>query len=489
MPENIIIKSDELACVARGQAVVEARQPIEGAFRVLSAAATAVATPSEIFAQEARYVGRVTFDFIIATDDRIECVSTVAEFSDKITSPAISAGSAITLVPEVINVETATEGGGIKAVAVVDVKAYAVVKREYNCLAKPDDGIFADTRTIDYCSVAAEQTETAYVTDSVAATKITDVMCAHSRAVVSSVDATETEIKVGGNIYTDIIARGDDGLPTTVRVITPFVKGVGVLGASSDSMGFAIANVTDQTATLGEDGRIDLNVTMTLSVTAFVCNQAEIVTDVFCADTEIEPKLVDVKRTVVEPTVTVTDTIDGQIPLPGDKPAADNVLCVTGKFCTISSATVDGRVNVEGLIGGDIVYYNAENNAVDCIAFRLPFSLPLSVHTDATEVDVTADITDIAVRVRRESVFDIKAEAAFTLRMYSELECGVVESVVCGEPIPRPDASVIIHIAKKGESLWQAAKALCCSPDRVTAQNDAQAPFEGGERLINFCNR
>jgi len=488
MPENIIIKSDELTCVARGQAVVEARQPIEGAFRVLSASATAVTTPSEIFAQEARYVGKVTFDFIIATDDRVECVSTVAEFSDKITSSAIGAGSSITLVPEIVNVEAAVEGGGIKAVAVVDVTAFAVVPHEYSCLAEPDDGIYADKRSIDYCTVAAEQSETAYVTDSIAATKISDILTVKSHAVVTSVEVSDTEVKVGGTVYTDIIVRDDDGMISCCRAVTPFVKGVGILGAASDGMGYAVANVTESSATI-VDGRVDISVTMTLGVTAFTCNHADVVADVFCADTEIEPKTMDVKRCIAEPLVTVTDAVDGQIPLAADKLAADNVLCVTGKFCTISSATIDGRANVEGLIGGDIIYYNAEKNAVDSLAFRLPFSLPLSVHSDATSVEVTAKVTDITVRVRRESVFDIKAEVAFTLRMYSELECGVVESVVMGEPIARPNASVIIHIAKKGETLWQAAKALCCSPDRVTAQNDAQAPYEGGERLINFCNR
>ena len=75
------------------------------------------------------------------------------------------------------------------------------------------------------------------------------------------------------------------------------------------------------------------------------------------------------------------------------------------------------------------------------------------------------------------------------MRLSTETTVCVVESVTVGEPIPRPDATVIVHIARAGETLWQAAKALCCSPDRVTEQNDCAAPFVGGERLINFCEK
>ena len=48
MPENNKIKSDEICAIARGQAVVEARQMLDGDCRVLSAAAVADVRPSEV---------------------------------------------------------------------------------------------------------------------------------------------------------------------------------------------------------------------------------------------------------------------------------------------------------------------------------------------------------------------------------------------------------------------------------------------------------
>ncbi|MDE6401020.1 MAG: DUF3794 domain-containing protein [Clostridiales bacterium] len=491
MSENIKIKSDELSFAARGQAVVEARQPLETECRVLSVSATAATTPSEVFAGEARYIGKVKFDCLVLVGDRVECMSAVAEFSDKITSPAIAAGSAVNIVPEVINVEASAEGGTLKAVAVVDTVAVTTATEEYSCLAEPDEGVYAEKRAVEYCTVCAEQTETAYVADSVGGAKCAEILCSTSRAVVTAAEACDGEIKVSGSVYTNVVIRTDDDMISSCKIVTPFVKGVSALGASEGNIAYAEVAVTESTATLiADENRIELAVTLSINVTAFACRTAEVITDVFCADYEIEPKTAEAKCCSVESLVTVTDTVDGQIPIAEDRLAADNVLCVSGAFVTLTSAAIeDKRINAEGLVGGDIVYYNAEKNAVDSLSFRLPFSMPLSVHTDAKNTHVAACVTDVSVRVRRESVFDIKAEIAFTVMSSTPQTCSLIESVGMGAAIPRPDASVIVHIAKAGETLWQAAKALCCSPERVEQQNDATAPYAGGERLVNFCSK
>lgn len=489
MPENINIKSDEIAWIARGQAVVEARQPINSECKVLSVSASAVTTPSEVFAGEARYVGKITFDCLVAVDSGVQCVTAVAEFSDKISSPDIAAGTAVTLIPDVVNAEATIDGGTLKLIAVVDCAAVAVVDREYTCITQPDEDIFAEKRTVTYSTACAEETETLYVTDSVGAAKITDILCSFARAIVTSADVVGGEVKVSGAVYTFAVVRTDDDTVSSVRIVTPFVKNVAAPVNEGDVV-FATACVTDSSSTVVAGDRIETAATVRLNIKAVTVRSCEVVTDVFCADNETEKTEQTLKCATFEPLCTVIDTVDGQVPIDADRLAADNVLCVTGTFCALTSAKIDDRrVNVEGLVGGDIVYYNAEKNAVDTLAFRLPFSMPLANHTEAEQVTAVATVTDVNVKVRRESVFDIKAEVAFTLTMSTGSECVCISEVQKGAPLARPDASVIIHIAKAGETLWQAAKALCCSPDRVTEQNPATAPYSGGERLINFCNK
>ena len=262
---------------------------------------------------------------------------------------------------------------------------------------------------------------------------------------------------------------------------------------NGDCIAFASACVSDTVSTLvtnADGNNIELSSTIVLSATVISSSEFSAVTDVFCPNSELNVAEEKISLYSCESVATIVDSIDGQVKLEPDRLAADNVCFVSNTFCTVSDSRVEnGRVTVEGLAGGDIVYYNAEKDAVDCIAFRIPFSIPITHHTNCKNIDVTGTVTDVNVRIRRESVFDIKVETAFTVRAYSCTETSVIKSVKKGAEITRPKATVCVHIAKKGETLWQAAKALGCSPESVEKQNPVTAPYSGGERLIHFCGK
>ncbi|MCH5163160.1 MAG: hypothetical protein J1G38_06700, partial [Clostridiales bacterium] len=491
MPENISIKSDDLSEIARGQAVVEARQAIEGECRVLSVSAACSVAPGDVFAGEVRYSGKVKFDCLIMQDGKLECITAVAEFSDKISSADITSGMNPVITAEIVNTEASIENGTLKLTAVVDTSAYAVTHCDFTCLSEPEEGVYAEKQTIEYCTAVSELSETAYITDGLSNVKADEVLCAFSSVAITSAECGDDVVKLSGAVYTTVVARTDDDLATSYRLVTPFVKNLSAPGVTSDNTAIATAAVSDTVATLTVDGdskSIELAITLALSATVVEKNTKSVAVDVFCADNELEATFVDAKLCLVEPLTTVTDSVDGQVALGADSLAADNVMCVMNTFCTVTKAAVeDKRVNIEGLVGGDIVYYNAEKNAVGTLAFRLPFAMPLSLHTESECVSVTATVTDIGVKIRRESVFDVKAEIAFAARLTSCKTVKAVCSVKLGAPIERPNATVIVHIAKPGETLWQAARALCCSPERVVEQNEAKAPYAGGERLVNVC--
>ncbi len=498
MLENNIINSGEIKKLAVGQAVVETRLQIEktdggdDGIKLLSASAHAVTAPSEVFAGEARYAGKVKFDVLVLRGGKVECMSTIAEFTDKILSPDITGGMNVILASDVVNCEASLENGTIKAVAVVDTTLYGIMNATVEPLCGAEDGVFTDNKTVEFCSIVANTAENAYVSDSVGCGKAEEILCSHSRAVLTNTECADDEIKISGTVYTFVSTRGEDGKIGSERIVTPFVKSVPVSGVTMEDVAVCRAAVTDSSALLVSDDecRIETAATVQICISVFARKSCEIAVDAFSPTNATETERIDVPLFSVEPSVTVVDSIDGQIKLESDMPAADGIVCIRNTFCTLSDARIeDKRVNVEGLVGGDIVYYNTEKNSVDTVAFRLPFSMPISIETCADSVEMSAVVTDVNVKIRRESVFDVKAEIAFTAIMST---CGTVsalKSVKLGEETERPDATVIIHIAKPGETLWQAAKALGCAPDRVTAENQAPAPYAGGERLVHFCGK
>ncbi len=494
MSEINKIKSDEIVALAHGQAVVEARQILDGEAKVLSVTATCYVRPSEVFAGEARYAGRVRFDCLVVSGGEVKCISTVSEFSDKIASPKIGIGINPVITPEVVNCEARADGGTLNMTAVVDTTLRAAVHCDCDCMTEPEAGIYAEKREIEFGSVVDEPTETLYITDSIEGAKVGEIMYAVSRAVVSNAECAPDEVKVSGSVYTTVIARGQDGMLAAHKAVTPFVKSISAPGAQSGDTVYCSVAVSETTATYVDDGsdcRIELSITLAADATVVRNSTVTAVADVFSADCELETTTAETTLCKYEPQTTVTDSVDGQVALDDSRPAADNVLCVTNTFCILSKAEAgDRKTDVEGLVGGDIIYYNAEGNSTETVAFRLPFSMPIALAAAAETVDMTATVTDVNVKVRRESVFDVKADVAFTARFSSCKHVALVQSVKRGAEIVRPDATVIVHVAGEGETLWQAARALGCSPEKVTAQNPAHsAPYSGGERLVNFCKK
>lgn len=493
MSDKILIESDDYGKVASSQAVVESAVRYDGeSARVLSATATAFVRPGELFTGEARYLGRVLFNVAALVDGKVEFFTTVAEFSDKITSSAIVTGMVPYITCEVIECDSKAEPGAIKLTAVLNIDLYAAVHCAVEAV-EGFDGAFTDTQTIECSSVVAQPCETAYITDTIPNIKAESAKGVVSRAVVSGVACTDNEISISGAVYSTVVVQGDDGLPAVYRAVTPFVKSVGAPGVSADCTAVAKASVSESSVALveNEDSKsLELAVTLETCSAVFKRQKHTVAADAFSPDCELQLKSGNIKSADSR-CVTVFDSIDGQVPLDSDKPEADSVLFVGNTYCNISTAVIeDDRPFTEGVVGGDIVYYNAEKSVVESQPFRLPFAIPLSVDTNAKSIGVTGCVTDVSVRVRRESVFDVKAEVAFELVLSTADEYTVISDIACGAQGGDIPATVVVHVAKPGETLWQAAKAVRCDPELVAKQNpDANSPFAGGERLVCFLQR
>ena len=369
MSEVIKFRSDGIKRAARAQAVVEATKPVEGDSRVLSVTATPSTRPGDVFAGEVRYTGKVIFDCVVLNGGKVEVESVVAEFSDKATSPDITTGVSVSLIPEVINAEASIDGGVLKAVAVVDTCVYINTNEDCECVAQPDEDIYCEKKTLSVSTVVAQPTETVYVSDTVYDTKAAEVVGCISRAVVMSAECFDGEVKVSGAVYSTVITRTEDGMISSTRVVSPFIKTLVSPGIGGGCTAFATACVSDTVATLtvsADGNNIELSITLVLCASVVKTEEKSAVTDVFCANSELAVSEEKLPLYSCEPIATVVDSIDGQVKLEPDRLAADNVCAVTNTFCTVSDSRVEnGRVTVEGLAGGDIIYYNAEKDTVD----------------------------------------------------------------------------------------------------------------------------
>ena len=156
---------------------------------------------------------------------------------------------------------------------------------------------------------------------------------------------------------------------------------------------------------------------------------------------------------------------------------------------TNAAATADDEMLVEGVVGGNVIYYCAEANSENSVAVELPFSLKVAVPglKEDDEVYARGEVISASLKIRRGNEIDVRAEVAFEVCAAASSTKCVITELTEGEARIIPTAAISVHVARPGESLWDVAKATGTTPEAVMAQNpDLELPLKGGERVIVY---
>ena len=188
---------------------------------------------------------------------------------------------------------------------------------------------------------------------------------------------------------------------------------------------------------------------------------------------------------------TVTDRVEGSVTLEVNMPIADNILGMTAAKVTVSNAVAeaDDEMLVEGVVGGNVIYYCAEANSENSGAVELPFSLKVAVPglRENDEVYVCAEVVAVTLKIRRGNEIDVRADVAFEIYAAGSSTKCVITDLSEGEARIIPSSAISVHVARPGETLWDVAKATGSTPELVMLQNpDLELPLKGGERVLVY---
>ena len=492
-------KLDSLRRLCSSQAVVEAKLlPSSGATiaRVLSIATDCTVSPSEVFAGEARYNGRVCFKVVFADGEGgNHSMDYNADFTDKLACEQIVAGirpviSASILDTDVVSVDERE----IKLACVVEVNLDAVMQDGVNVLTGGGENVYTHDDKIEYTRLVAECSDSFTVSDSMSDVKCKDVLLAEPKIVLSSVRAGLDSVTVSGKIICDLCCEGDDGLIMSYRQTTAFMQEVPATGARDDNFAVGSAMLTSYKAmmeTSGEDSAITLDYGVAVTVKVFADESVDAIVDAFSVTNELLTSGEALRIYRNRRCETFSDRIDGSVTLDINMPIADNILAVTGAKLNIASATAsDGKINFEGVASCNVIYYSAEADSNNSVAVELPFSFKVAAGVnEGDEVTAKGVITSVSTKIRRGNEIDIKAEIEIETLATSLDTKYVITELKLGEERALPTSAFSIHIARGGETLWDVAKSLGTTPELVLTQNPKLSlPLSGGERVIAYRN-
>ena len=479
--------------LAAGQAVVEARLLPAGytVEKVLSASAAVTVTAGETFTGEARYAGKATFRVLLLDGDGVyRALDYVADFSDKLTGPGITAGTQPILSCSVLDTDivmaTASE---IKLACVVEVSLTGVVTESIHCLTDGGEGVYTHDDRMNYTRLSGAGRESHNYSDTVQAAGVDEILFCEPRALIVKRAADTDCVTVEGLIVNDILVRSGEQV-ASLRSETPFTAQLTAAGTRPSDICEAWVRVAECGVSLveGEQAAIACDYTLAFDCMAF-CEDAENpVCDAFCVENELLIEGRELKMPCPLGAETFFERVEGKITLDEAMPAADKISAVCGSRLSLTGAVaLEGKLTVEGMAAMGIVYLSEDGKRASA-AVELPFSITVSAPLkEGDEVRARGCVTNVEVKVRRSGELDVKADIAVEYESYRPENKYIIENIALGDAHSLPTGAVSIHIARKGETLWEAAKALGTTPENVLLQNpDLTLPCAGGERVLTY---
>lgn len=480
------------AVIAAGQAVIEAKLLPTGftVAKVLSASADVTVRSGEVFTGEARYSGKAYFRVLVLDSDGIcRSLDYVAEFSDKLTGEDITSQTKPTLVCCVLDTDivVATEHE-IKLACVAEVKLIACRAQSLRCLTAGGDGIYTHDDRLDYARQSAAGCESSLHSDTVSI-NADEILFCEPRCCILRRTVSADVVSVEGIVINDITARSGDTV-VSVSHETPFNASFAAPGAHGGDILTCSAQIESCKAELvtGENATVALDYNIEVCYQTFTEDVCNPVTDAFSVTNElnINGKSVTVSAPMCDETF--FERVEGKIRLDDNMPVADRILSVCGSRLSVTNAIAgDGKLTVEGVAACNVVY-SAEDGVKSSAAVELPFSITVSAPLKSGDsVMASGIVTAVTVKLRRDGELELKADIAVEYRASRAETKYVIDELTVGEERSIPTGAVAIHIARKGETLWEAAKALGTTPENVLLQNPGiSLPLSGGERVITY---
>ena len=447
----------------------------------------------DIVKEKAEFFGRVNFFILYETSEgEIKKCECGAEFKDVLESPAITEDCRIKFSCNTEKTETSLSGVNLAVSAIVAVKGEVFSDVKLNVLTGGEGIIINEKETPVLKSYAAvpvvypveEEFEVNY--------KISQVLGHRAQVAVTAIQCGVSTVICDGEIYlTEIflqsgekkdIIREDKTIPFRVEL------------ENEAAMPSLTANATARVKSLKTDVSVDEEAgvsTVRFAVTVEVLGEAEsletanIALDAFCEECELNLN----KETAEILTEVATKHFNEKV----KERCSVYELPETAVFCTVIGesaeiVSVDKRengVNVIGTVlltslyldGGEIVPRKTE----------FPFEKFLETEEDFDVAEVCVSAFSAFTKIHTLTEIEAEADLAFTVNLKKRHGISYISSVTEGEAKTPLTAAVSVYIPIEGEGLWELAKRLNVSPQKLVSTNgDLQFPLTGKERIVVF---
>ncbi|MDR2090195.1 MAG: DUF3794 domain-containing protein [Clostridiales bacterium] len=460
--------------------------------KVLSIAADPKVVSVDALNGEAVVSGRVNYKILYLNEDG-EPVSLdyFSDYKDKISDGAILPASSLTVKTSVADI-TVNDGGGLSISLVLENAVYMIASDVIPVLKSVPENYFDERRRVVVQSYAAVPPVSAAVSgESPAGGEVGEILMLDVSAVLSDTTVGNGVAAYGGAVYADVLYTTRDGLYLNKQFTIPFSEEQAVPQGLAVSA-FAEASVKSSKVVLSgtaEDNIIGLEAVVEIAAAVVADTEEEVVSDVFSVTHELNTAVEKVVKPRFYHSAVYSETVGGSVSLAENMPAADEVLGYFGARNNIASLTAGSeRVNVEGVLNLTVLYRGGDGG-INSADVEIPYSVDVK-DTDISEnfrLEGRGAAGTVSVRRKKDREIDVSAELFFCIQAYGDETISVVLDVEETAEKKEAASAVSIYNAGGGETLWDIAKSLSCTPETILNQNEELVfPVKNPGRVVLY---
>ncbi|MDR3263783.1 MAG: DUF3794 domain-containing protein [Clostridiales bacterium] len=436
--------------------------------------------------------GRVNYKILYLNEDNeIVSLDYFSDYKDKISAKEVLPNSRLTVNTDIVDI-TINEDGIISISLVIENNVYAITQEALPVLKAVPDNYFDERRTITVQNYADTVKSLAEVVEEASADgTVGRILMFDTTAIIDKVSAGNGIITVEGTLFANVLYTYSDGNYENKQITVPFTEEQPAPAGTTLQV-FSEAEIKTSKVVLAgtEDNNIiRIEAAIEIASTVIANLEEEVVADVFSITHEINTHTEKLVADKYYDSVSFGENVGGTINLEDNMPAINNILGYLGARNNIASlkSSADKAV-VEGILSLTVLYRDSEET-VNSVGVEIPYSV--NIKDSAIFGDFTLEGKGkagiINVKRRRDRELEVLAELHFNIRAYGKDTAQVISEVEELEAKAVNGSAVSIYNTGEGETLWDIAKALSCTPDAVLQQNeDLVFPVKNPGRVMLY---
>jgi hypothetical protein len=460
--------------------------------KVLSIVADPKITAVDALNGEAIVSGRVNYKVLYLNEDN-EPVSLdyFSDYKDKVSDASIQPSSSLSVKTSIVDI-TVKDDDILSISLVLENSVYMITSDVIPVLKSVPENYFDERRRIVVQSYADAPKSVALVSDqSPAGGAVNKILMFDVSAGLGNTAVGNGIVTVDGTVYANVLYTTADGRYLSKQFVIPFTE------EQSISLGLAVSAFSDLSVKNSkvvlsgteEDNIIGIEAAVEIDTTVIADTDEEVVGDVFSVTHELDT-FVDRRS---EPrfyySTAYSESVGGNVGLDGNMPAVNEILGYFGVRNNIASITAASeRINIEGVVNMTVLY-RADDEEINSVDVEIPYSLN-SRDTEVSDdfrLEGKGAVGTVTVKRKKDRELDVSAELFFSVQAYGNETISVVASVEETDEKQAATGAISIYNTGEGETLWDIAKALSCTPETILEQNENLVfPIKTAGRVILY---